>query len=220
MAIVGRRCKYAALRSRQQLFPSYRTTHSLRWAPASRDLSPADLQRQPLQRVIVAAGSPRMNELVAIGIKMEPMWRSQYLAAPEQDLQRLGRRHTRAELASHDGRRPALFSEIDCGRVNQIGAMQPAGAKPTRKRRAFSSSGRSPQRKYSSKLILPGRKLSKRRTHAERRCGDSRNAGRRTCGKGGLACGKRKEVQAVDVHVHPGQEVGQVRAVHAMREEP
>src|ERR1035437_1247626 len=60
---------------------------------------------QAVQRMSISTGPPRMGQPVAVGVELDAVGRRPDLAAAEQDLERLGGRHARAELATHDGGR-------------------------------------------------------------------------------------------------------------------
>ncbi len=72
----------------------------------------------------VAAGAPGPRQAVAVGVEVQAPGRSQYLAAPEQDLQRIRCGNAGAELAGHGRRGPLVAVEVDPPPVGQVAQLQ------------------------------------------------------------------------------------------------
>ena len=60
-----------------------------------------DRDHQPLDTIAVAAWSPRLDVLVAIGVKVKAPWGRENLPAPEKNFEGFRARNAGAELASH-----------------------------------------------------------------------------------------------------------------------
>nr|GEU28427.1 response regulator GacA, putative [Tanacetum cinerariifolium] len=171
-----------------------------------------------LQRMAVAAGTVRARELVAVGVELVAVRRGQDFAAVQQDLERLGGGRARAQLAAHDGGRPAPLLQVDARRIDQVIAVQAGRRQPDQEaQRLFAFGQRAPAKVFLERH-LSGQEVEHGRAHAQRRGGDGGNVARRAGGKRGLARIEGKEIEAVHVQIHAEQEVQQIVVVDAVGE--
>ena len=173
-------------------------------------------QSQTLERISVPAGKPCFGKLVPVGIELKSTGCGQNLSPFQKDFQGFGCGHPGAELASHDGGRPPMLFEVDRGGVDEIIEMESGRSQSQKKKKSFFViRGISPA-KIVFEGHLSGDKAQKGCAHSERGGGCRGNPEFFAHAEGCLSCGKRKEVQSVDIEVHPFEKIGKIILVHPL----
>ncbi len=128
-----------------------------------------------LAGVVITSGTVRPREAVEVSVKMDCPRGGITCPRSRSVLESLRRCHTRAEHTAHDGGWTVAPRQIH-GAVGsaRYAICRRAGARPMKKRSAFSASGCPSQRMLSSKLVQPVQS-SAAPPHAERRDSDRRN---------------------------------------------